>query len=56
MVGEGEAIPDSILASMDLAHLRNVSSTFSPVIALVSRNKRSKISSNSMQVNQTKSS
>ena len=31
-------LPDSILVSIDLAHFRKVSSTFSPVSALVSRN------------------
>jgi hypothetical protein len=34
-------IPDSIFVRMDLAHFRNVSSTFSPVRALVSKNIRS---------------
>ena len=31
-------LPDSILVNIDLAHLRNASSTFSPVNALVSKN------------------
>lgn len=31
-------LPDSIFVKIDLAHLRKVSSTFSPVRALVSKN------------------
>ena len=38
---EQVTIPDSILVRIDLAHLRNASSTFSPVSALVSKNIRS---------------
>lgn len=35
---ETDVVPDSIFVKILRAHLRNVSSTFSPVNALVSRN------------------
>ena len=42
-MGKHKGLPDSIFVKIDLAHFRKVSSTFSPVNALVSKNIKSEI-------------